>query len=58
MSESDSGYDAKTAIPLRVSTREEVVIPLKRGAETYDSLIRKMAEQYDPEQAETAGFER
>ena len=48
---SESQTDVGTAIPLKRETREDVVKPLLRGAETYDSLLRKMAEQYDPEEA-------
>ena len=47
MSESETGVN--TAIPVRRSTREEVVKPLKRGGETYDSLLRRLAESHDPE---------
>lgn len=34
-------------IPVAVETRERVK-NLKRGGETYDDLLRKMADQYDP----------
>ena len=38
-------------IPCTAETRDEVLKPLKRADETYDELLRKMARQYDPEQA-------
>lgn len=41
-----------TRLPCTVETRDEVLKPLKRGDETYDELLRKMAEQYDPEAAQ------
>jgi hypothetical protein len=37
-----------TAIPVKPDTRDRVR-SLKRGGEDYDSLLRKMADQYDPE---------
>ena len=49
MSESETGgYDVGTAVPVKRSTREEILKPLKMGGETYDSLIRRMARQYSP----------
>jgi hypothetical protein len=38
-----------TRVPCRPSTRDEVLRPLKRGGESYDQLLRKMAAQYDPD---------
>lgn len=40
-------------IPCTVETRDEVLKPMKRADETYDDLLRKMAEQYDPEAAQS-----
>lgn len=40
---------SRTRLPLRVETREEYLRPLLRGGETWDELLRAMAEQYDPE---------
>jgi len=38
------------SIPVRPETRD-IVRSLKRGGQDYDSLIRQMAEQYDPDEA-------
>lgn len=38
----------KTSIGLRPETKE-LVRSQKRGGETYDELLRKMAYQYDPD---------
>jgi hypothetical protein len=43
------GRPAETRLPVSKETRDERLKPLKRAGETYDSLLRKMAEQYDPE---------
>lgn len=48
MSESDSEYEVKTAIPLKRSTRDEILKPFKIGDETYDSLLRRAFAQYEP----------
>lgn len=37
-----------TRLPCRPETRDEILRPLKRGGQTYDDLLRNMAEQYDP----------
>lgn len=37
-----------TRIPCRPDTRDKILRPLKRGGESYDDLLRNMAEQYDP----------
>jgi len=39
---------AETRIACSRETRDEILQPLKRGGETYDELLRKMAQQYDP----------
>jgi hypothetical protein len=39
---------SETRIPCSTETREKYLKPLKRGGETYDDLLRKMAEQYEP----------
>ena len=39
-----------TTIPCQPETRR-VVQGHKRGGETYDELLRKMASQYDPQEA-------
>lgn len=40
---------ADTRVPCSTETRDEILRPLKRGGESYDSLLRRMAAQYDPE---------
>lgn len=40
---------SETRLPCSTETRDEVLRPLKRGGETYDDLLRRMAEQYDPD---------
>lgn len=47
--QSVSAADPYTRVPCRPDTRDEVLRPLKRGGESYDDLLRKMAEQYDPD---------
>ena len=42
----------ESRIPCSKDTRL-LVQSLKRGGETYDSLLRKMARQYEPEKAST-----
>lgn len=42
---------SETTIPCSRETREQVIRPLKRGGESYDLLLRKMAAQYDPDAA-------
>lgn len=37
-------------IPVTPETRE-LIRSLKRGGESYDSLLQKMADQYDPDRA-------
>ena len=44
------GRPAETRLPVSKETRDERLKPLKRAGETYDSLLQKMAEQYDPEE--------
>jgi len=39
----------KTTLPVQKDTRENILRPLKRGGETYDDLLRKMAAQYEPD---------
>jgi hypothetical protein len=41
-------------IPCSRDTRR-LVADQKRGGETYDSVLRKMVAQYDPENAENTG---
>jgi len=36
-------------IPVATETRENVLRPLLRRGQTWDSLLRAMAEQYDPD---------
>lgn len=43
----------KTSIPISSDTLE-FARSRKRGGETWDALLRKMAEQYDPERVEHA----
>jgi len=38
------------SIPVRPETRDKVR-SLKRGGQDYDSLIRQMCQQYDPDEA-------
>jgi hypothetical protein len=40
---------SETTIPCSRETREQIIRPLKRGGESYDRLLRKMAAQYDPD---------
>lgn len=42
-----------TSIPVTPNTRDQVR-RLKRGGETWDELVRRMADQYDPD-PETEG---
>lgn len=42
--------DTKANIPCHKETRNRVR-SLKRGGESYDDLLHKMADQYDPEAA-------
>ena len=46
MSQSD------TTVPCSSETKRDVLEPLKRGGETYDELLRKMAREYEPETPE------
>lgn len=39
-----------TRVPCTPETRDEILQPLKRGGESYDDLLRKMAEQYEPDE--------
>lgn len=41
---------SETRLPCSEETREDILRPLLRGGETWDSLLRKMAEQYDPKE--------
>ena len=38
------------SIPVRPETRD-LIRSLKRGGQDYESLIRQMADQYDPDEA-------
>jgi hypothetical protein len=40
----------RTSVPCSRETVEKHLRPLKRGGETYDQLLKKMADQYDPEE--------
>lgn len=42
--------DSEARIAVSSETRDKVRAN-KRGGETYDQLLQKMAEQYDPEEA-------
>lgn len=42
-----------TRVPVSKETRDEILRPLKRGGETYDELLRRIAQQYDPNQRES-----
>ena len=46
-----------TRLPISTECREEHLRPNLRGGETWDALLRKMAEQYDPEAAAIGGVE-
>jgi len=37
-----------TRVPCYANTRDNILKPLKRGGQSYDDLLRAMAEQYDP----------
>lgn len=41
-----------TRVPCHSETRDKILRPLKRGGESYDTLLRKMADQYDPDDEE------
>lgn len=43
---------ASTRIPVTNATRE-LVKEQKRGGETYDDLLRRMVDQYDPARAKS-----
>jgi len=43
---------ADTQVWCSFETRDEILRPLKRGGQTYDDLLRCMAEQYDPDERE------
>lgn len=51
---------AKNSQPLIPCTEEtrNLVKEQKRAGETYDSLLRKMVQQYDPEQAPSQPLDR
>jgi hypothetical protein len=42
---------SESRIPVSIDRREQLKA-FKRGGENYDTLLAKMAEQYDPEKAE------
>lgn len=42
---------SESRIPLSIDRREQLTA-LKRGGENYDTLLAKMAEQYDPDKVE------
>jgi hypothetical protein len=44
-----SAQQSETRVPCSKETRDDVLRPLKRGGETYDELLRNMAEQYNPD---------
>lgn len=46
-----TAYDSR--IPCSVATRK-LVAAQKRGGENYDSVLRKMARQYEPERSAQA----
>ena len=46
------GSASETRLPCARATREEHLRPLLRNGEPWDSLLRKMAEQYDPKETE------
>lgn len=45
-----------TRIPVSSETRD-TIRACKRGGESYDELLQKMAEQYDPDAPEPVGAE-
>lgn len=45
----DSSTNSEARIAVSTETRDRVRAN-KRGGETYDQLLQKMAEQYDPEE--------
>lgn len=45
---SDSALESRIALSV---TRREQLKALKRGDETYDELLAKMIQQYDPDEA-------
>jgi len=42
--------DDYTSVPCRTATRNKIR-SLKRGGESYDEMLRKMVEEYDPDEA-------
>jgi hypothetical protein len=48
--------DSETRIPCSIPTRDQLLRPLKRGGESWDELLRKMATQYDPDQQTTSNL--
>jgi hypothetical protein len=38
----------ETRVPCSRKTRDEILHPLKRGGETYDELLQRIAKQYNP----------
>lgn len=44
-----TGRTLDCAIPVARETREDIIKPLKRGGETYDALLRRLAEQHGAE---------
>jgi hypothetical protein len=42
---------SESRIPISIERRKEIAA-LKRGGENYDSLLAKMADQYDPDETE------
>jgi len=40
----------RVKIPVREETREQYLKPCKRGGESWDALLQKMAAQYEPEE--------
>lgn len=54
MSATGRNTDARIAVS---SETRDLVKALKRGGETYDDLLQKMAEEYDPERSVSDGRE-
>jgi len=39
--------EADTRVPCSTETRDEVLYPLKQAGETYDDLLRRLADSYE-----------
>lgn len=47
--------DSETRIPCSIRTRDDILRPLKRGGETYDELLQRLATEYRRDRGRTRG---